>query len=161
MLQCNTILIFDPMWHGRFNALSIIDLGISLQKELRDGVLELISINRDIDERDIRRVFGGLTIFNKKVADWWIGNPDFNNLLSSWNLDREFIRTQKISYLESFLESFKLSNGESPIIDRYWDYAKETISAFLMLYNEYDLSYLFTDADKDFLIEHFKLEDLI
>ena len=149
------------MWHSRFNTLSITGLRISLQKELRDGVLELMSINRDIDERDIRRVFGDLTIFNRKVADWWIGNLDFNNLLSSWNLDREFIRTQKISYLESFLESFKLSNGESPIIDRYWDYAKETISAFLMLYNEYDLSYLFTDADKDFLIEHFKLEDLI
>lgn len=120
-----------------------------------------MSINRDIDERDIRRVFGDLTIFNKKVANWWIDNPDFNNLLSSWNLDRTSIRTKKIDSLESFLESFKLSNGDSPIIDRYWDYAKETIGAFLMLHNEYDLSYLFTDADKEFLIEHFRLEDLI
>lgn len=159
--QCNTILIFDPMWHGRCKISSITDLGISLQKELRDGVLELMSINRDIDERDIRRVFGDLTIFNRKVADWWIGNPNFNSLVSSWNLDRESIRTKKIDHLESFLEGFRLSNGDSPIIDRYWDYAKKTISAFLMLHNEYDLSYLFTDADKDFLIKHFKIEDLL
>ncbi|KKM71689.1 hypothetical protein LCGC14_1428080 [marine sediment metagenome] len=115
-----------------------------------------MDINRDVDQNDITRVFGSLTIFNQRVSDWWIQNPDFNQLLKRWNQNRDLISHGRI--YEFFDMNFDSSyNGRNPVLDRFWFEAKNTIDSFLLLHDDYDLCYLLTDKDKDFLIRHFKL----
>ncbi len=155
-LQFSGILILDPIWHGRFAPLAKTVTGINLQKQLRDSIFKLMSINRDVTETDIMAVFGDLTIFNKKVVDWWTQNPDFATLLKDWNENRKMIREGRI--YQFFEKNFQLSNGDNPVIDRFWLHARETFNSFLLLKDDYDLSYIFTEKDKEFLVRYFTLK---
>ena len=155
LLQFIGIMIFDPVWHGRFNYISRTSKGIVLQERLRDGMIELMGKKTSITENDIRTVFGDLTIFGTKVSDMWINNIDFNTLLAEWNDDRQLIQQGK--FLQFLRGRFSLSDGSNPVLERYWFQAKETIDSFLLLMDDYDFSYLFTDADTDLLKRYFKI----
>ena len=155
LLQFIGIVLLDPVWHGRFNYISRTSKGIVLQERLRDSMIELMDKKTSITENDIRTVFGDLTIFGTKVSDMWINNPDFNTLLADWNDDRQLIQQGK--FLQFLRKRFSLSDGSNPVLERYWFQAKETIDSFLLLMDDYDFSYLFTDADIDLLKRYFKI----
>ena len=108
-----------------------------------------------ITEHDIRTVFGDLTLFGTKVADRWINHPDFKELLSKWNEDRQLIQQGK--FYEFLDNRFKLSDGNNPVLTKYWSHARDTINDFLLLMDDYDFSYLFTDADMDLIKRYFKI----
>ena len=156
LLQFIEIVLLDPVWHGRFNYISRTSKGIVIQERLRDGMIELMDKKTNlITENDIRTVFGDLTIFGTKVSDMWINNPDFKTLLAEWNYDRQLIQQGK--FLEFLRNRFSFSDGSNPVLERYWFQAKETIDSFLLLMDDYDFSYLFTDADIDLLKRYFKI----
>ena len=156
ILQFNEIVLYDPVWHGRFNSLSKTSVGIDLQRRMSDAVLELMNKNTNlITETDIRNAFGDLTIFNTKVSEMWINHPNFKTLLANWNINRQLIRKGKFF---NFLNvDFTLSDGTNPIIKKYLPLAKQTIGSFLLLMDDYDFSYLFTDADREFIKRYFKI----
>lgn len=155
-LQFLEIMLLDPVWHGRFDPLSRRPLGVELSKELRDGMIELMDKKTsEIREQDIRDVFGDLTLFGVKVADQWINHPKFNELLSEWNDDRQLI--QQGRFEEFFIKRFELSPGRNPVLDRFWRDAQRTIGSFLLLKDDYDFSYLFSDADVELIKRYIKI----
>ena len=157
-LQFIEITLLDSVWHGRVGPLSRRTLGIELQKKLRDGMIELMNRPGSITELDIRTVFGELTFFGEKIADTWINNPDFKKLLSDWNEDRQLIQQGK--FQEFFINRFTYQEGpleKNPILDRFCVTAAQAISSFLLVMDDYDFSYLFTDADIELLKRYFKI----
>ncbi len=156
ILQFNELVLYDPVWHGRFNILSRTSIGIELQRRMRDVVLDLMNRNTNlITEADIRDAFGDLTIFNTKVSDMWINHPNFKNLLANWNINRQLIKEGK--YFGFFKADFTLRDGTNPFLKKYLPLAGQTISSFLLLMDDYDFSYLFTDADREFIKRYFKI----
>ncbi|KKN11321.1 hypothetical protein LCGC14_1027710 [marine sediment metagenome] len=156
LIQINEIMLLDPIRHGRFNYLSGTSIGVDLQERLRDDMIELMTKKKsNIDEQDIRSAFGSLTIFNTRVSDMWINNPNFKTLLADWNYDRQLIQQGK--FYEFLSTRFMLSDGSNPVLKRYWHHARETVNSFLLLMDDYDFSYLFTDADADLLKRYFKI----
>ena len=78
--------------------------------------------------------------------------------MNSWNKDRDLIRKGK--FYEFLSNKFRLSNGKNPVLEAFLEHAKDTLSATILLNEDYDLSYLFTESDMEFLKRYFKLEDL-
>jgi len=164
LLQINEIMILDPVWHGRFNVLSRTRTGVNLQERLRDGMIELMTKKKsNIDEQDIRSAFGSLTIFNTRVSDMWINQPNFISLLADFNRRRQLIQQGKFMNFLNIDFSIWDNSGQfpsllgNPVMEKYLPQAKETISSFLLLMDDYDFSYLFTDADIDLIKRHFKI----
>ena len=148
-------MLLDPVWHGRFGPLARRTLGIELQKKLRDCMIELMNKDGPVNEHDIRTVFGDLTLFGEKVADRWINHPDFKKLLTKWNEDRQLI--QQGRFEEFFIKRFQLDPERNPILDRFWRDAQRAIGSFLLVMDDYDFSYLFTEADIELLKRYFKI----
>jgi len=64
--------------------LFLISLVVELQIIL-EGIYKLMDKKGDVTKMDIKKVFGNLQIFGKKLADWWIESPNFINKLNTWN----------------------------------------------------------------------------
>ncbi len=76
-------------------------------------------------------------------------------LLADWNIDRQLIQEGK--FIEFLSNRFSFNDGSNPVLRRFWSHTKETINSFLLLMDDYDFSYLFTDADTDLLKRYFKI----
>jgi hypothetical protein len=165
-LQFEKLFILDQAWHGHFGPVARTELGVQLSQQLSDKILELMSINRDVNRADIEKVFGGLELFGRKISDWWTSNPDFSTQLREWNADRELIRKRKIRQylanrftLKDMYGNDRLDeNGApmNPVLDMYDKLASEAFKAFFLLEDINDFSYLFTDKDKELLRRYFK-----
>lgn len=159
LLQIDRIFILNYYWHTQFNILARTPQGIQLQEQLRDAVLSLMELEKKIiDENDIRQAFGDLEIFGKKVSDLWIGDKYYDYNIGQFNKNRELIKQGKI--YEFIKENFKLPSEDNPVLERFWWMMKEVVRSGLLLYDDKDLSYLFSQKDIDFIKRMFKLENL-
>ena len=160
LLLLGRTFIFNQHWHSRFNILAKYSMGVQLQIQLRDAVLSLMdSEKKVIDETDIKQAFGDLNIFGKKVSDFWIGHDDYRKNIAQFNRNRELIKQGKI--YEFIKDNFEIPNKGNAILDKYWKPMIQTISGFLMLYDDFSFSYLFTQRDMEFIKQVFKLESIL
>jgi len=159
LLQVERIFILNQHWHGRFNSLARTPEGVRLQEQLREGIISLMELDKDnIDENDIRQVFGDLEIFGGKVSDWWIEDANYKYNIARFNRNRNLIKQGNI--YEFIKQNFKLSDGSNPVLERFWDLAKKNIQLVSDLHEDFDFSYLFTQKDIEFIKRTFKLENL-
>jgi len=159
LLLVGRIFILNSQWHGRFNTLAQTSMGVQLQLQLRDAILSLMESDKKfIDENDIRQAFGDLEIFGKRVSDWWIKDDDYVKNIARFNQNRELIKQGNI--FEFIDKNFELEDESNPVLERFWNAMKETMSGFLMLHDDFDFSYLFTQKDMEFIRKTFKLENI-
>jgi len=167
MLQFDIFLLLDPDWHSRFGPLSRTELGVQLTQELRDKILELMAIDRDVTQADIERVFGDLELFDRKVSDWWKSNPRFSEQLDKWNDDRKLIREGKIREFLSNRFTLRDEKGNAildehgipmnPVLKMYDRIVKDKFNALFLLDGIEDISHLLTDRDMELLKRYFKI----
>ncbi|MBA7539550.1 hypothetical protein ES705_31830 [subsurface metagenome] len=167
MLQFDIFLLLDPDWHSRFGPLSRTELGVQLTQELRDKILELMAIDRDVTQADIERVFGDLELLGRKVSDWWKSNPRFSKQLEDWNADRKLIREGKIREFLSNRFTLRDEKGNAildehgipmnPVLKMYDRIVKDKFNALFLLDGIKDISHLLTDRDMELLKRYFKI----
>jgi hypothetical protein len=156
IVQSARIMMLSPELHYAFNQLARTAEGVQVQELILEGINKLMNKKGDVTKKDIEGVFGNLEVFNKKVSDWWIQRPNFEDELETWNRGRELLRKGDIEgFLHFIFDYTKGGKTVNPLINRFLQYAQKTIGSFMLLEDFTEFSYLFSEKDQEFLRKYF------
>ncbi|KKN15772.1 hypothetical protein LCGC14_0982710 [marine sediment metagenome] len=100
--------------------------------------------NGRLEEIDVRRIMGGVTVNGRPIIDWWINDngKSFKDYLAIFNDRRNLVRAGDITGF--------ISTDYEPAFIRFYSAALHTLNAYYSILGEtttYDITRLFSDED--------------